>query len=31
MLRDVVETDLPIFYEQQLDPASTRMAAFPPL
>ena len=30
MLRDVVETDLPIFYEQQLDPASTRMAAFPP-
>ena len=30
MLRDVVETDLPIFYEQQLDPTSTRMAAFPP-
>ena len=30
MLRDVVETDLPIFYEQQLDPMSTRMAAFPP-
>lgn len=30
MLRDVVETDLPIFYEQQLDPESTRMAAFPP-
>jgi RimJ/RimL family protein N-acetyltransferase len=29
MLRDVVETDLPIFYEQQLDPESTRMAAFP--
>src|SRR5262245_40575624 len=30
MLRDVVESDLPIFYEQQLDPESTRMAAFPP-
>jgi RimJ/RimL family protein N-acetyltransferase len=30
MLRDVVETDLPIFFEQQLDPESTRMAAFPP-
>src|SRR5436309_13773562 len=30
MLRDVVETDLPIFYEQQPDPTSTRMAAFPP-
>ena len=30
MLRDVAETDLPIFYEQQLDPESTRMAAFPP-
>jgi len=29
MLRDVVETDLPIFYEQQLDAESTRMAAFP--
>jgi RimJ/RimL family protein N-acetyltransferase len=29
MLRDVVETDLPIFYQQQLDPESTRMAAFP--
>ena len=29
MLRDVIETDLPIFYEQQLDPESTRMAAFP--
>jgi|SRR5262245_7797102 len=29
MLRDVVETDLPIFFEQQLDPESTRMAAFP--
>ena len=30
MLRDVVETDLPIFYKQQLDAESTRMAAFPP-
>jgi RimJ/RimL family protein N-acetyltransferase len=30
MLRDVIETDLPIFYEHQLDPESTRMAAFPP-
>jgi RimJ/RimL family protein N-acetyltransferase len=29
MLRDVVEDDLPIFYQQQLDPESTRMAAFP--
>src|SRR5262245_48507585 len=29
MLRDVAETDLPIFYEQQLDPESSRMAAFP--
>lgn len=30
MLRDVVETDLPTFYEQQLDPESARMAAFAP-
>jgi len=30
MLRDVVETDLPIFFEQQLDPESSLMAAFPP-
>jgi len=30
MLRDVVETDLPIFFEQQLDPESSRMAAFSP-
>src|SRR5215471_4448283 len=30
MLRDIVETDLPIFFEQQLDPESSRMAAFPP-
>jgi RimJ/RimL family protein N-acetyltransferase len=29
VLRDVVETDLPIFFEQQLDPESSRMAAFP--
>ena len=28
-LRDVIETDLPIFFEQQLDPDATRMAAFP--
>jgi uncharacterized protein (TIGR01244 family) len=28
-LRDVLETDLPIFFEQQLDPEVTRMAAFP--
>jgi len=28
-LRDVIETDLPIFYEQQLDPEATQMAAFP--
>lgn len=28
MLRDIVEADLPIFYEQQLDPESSRMAAF---
>ena len=30
MLRDVVEADLPIFYQQQLDPESARMAAFHP-
>jgi RimJ/RimL family protein N-acetyltransferase len=29
MLRDVVDTDLPTFYAQQLDAESTRMAAFP--
>lgn len=29
VLRDVRESDLPIFYEQQLDPEATRMAAFP--
>ena len=28
-LRDVIEDDLPIFYEHQLDPDATRMAAFP--
>jgi RimJ/RimL family protein N-acetyltransferase len=28
-LRDVIESDLPIFYEQQLDPEATRMADFP--
>jgi len=28
-LRDVIETDLPIFYEQQLDPEATQMASFP--
>ena len=29
LLRDVTESDLPIFYEQQLDPDATAMAAFP--
>jgi RimJ/RimL family protein N-acetyltransferase len=29
-LRDVFETDLPIFFEQQLDPEATQMADFPP-
>lgn len=28
-LRDVVADDLPIFFEQQLDPQATQMAAFP--
>ena len=28
-LRDVIETDLPIFFEQQLDPEATQMADFP--
>lgn len=28
-LREVRESDLPIFYEHQLDPDATRMAAFP--
>jgi len=29
-LRDVVADDLPIFFEQQLDPVATQMANFPP-
>ena len=29
MLRDIVESDIPIFYEQQLDPDAIAMAAFP--
>ena len=28
-IRDVIEQDLPIFFEQQLDPEATQMAAFP--
>jgi len=28
-LREVKESDLPIFFDQQLDPEATRMAAFP--
>lgn len=28
-LRDVIETDLPIFFQQQLDPEATQMAAYP--
>jgi RimJ/RimL family protein N-acetyltransferase len=28
-LRDAMKTDLPIFYEQQLDPEAIQMAAFP--
>jgi len=28
-LRNVTEADLPIFFEQQLEPEATRMAAFP--
>src|SRR5262249_25891795 len=28
LLRDVTEGDLPIFFEQQRDPAANRMAAF---
>ena len=28
-LRDVIEADLPILFEQQLDPEATAMAAFP--
>lgn len=29
VLRDVIEEDLPIFFEHQLEPEATRMAAFP--
>ena len=29
LLRDVTESDLPILFEQQLDPDATQMAAFP--
>ena len=29
MLRDVIESDLPILFSHQLDPDATRMAAFP--
>jgi RimJ/RimL family protein N-acetyltransferase len=29
-LRDVIESDLPVFYEHQADPDAHRMAAFPP-
>jgi len=29
LLRDVQDSDLPVFFEQQLDPQATRMAAFP--
>jgi RimJ/RimL family protein N-acetyltransferase len=29
-LRDVIADDLPIFFEQQLDPTATQMANFPP-
>jgi RimJ/RimL family protein N-acetyltransferase len=30
MLRDVIEADLPIFFEHQRDPVAARMAAFVP-
>ncbi len=29
LLRDVIESDLPIFFEQQHDPVANQMAAFP--
>jgi len=29
ILRDIIESDLPILFEQQLDPEATAMAAFP--
>ena len=28
-LRDVLDSDLPVFFEQQLDPEATQMAGFP--
>jgi RimJ/RimL family protein N-acetyltransferase len=28
-IRDVIDSDLPIFFEQQIDPEATHMAAFP--
>jgi RimJ/RimL family protein N-acetyltransferase len=30
LLREVTQDDLPVFFEHQLDPESSRMAAFPP-
>lgn len=30
VLRDVLETDVPIFFEHQREPEATRMAVFPP-
>jgi RimJ/RimL family protein N-acetyltransferase len=30
LVRDVIEQDLPIFFQHQLDPDANRMAAFPP-
>ncbi len=29
VLREVIEADLPIFFEQQRDPVANQMAAFP--
>ena len=29
LIRDVIESDLPIFFEQQLDPLANDMAGFP--
>lgn len=29
VLRDVIKSDLPVFFEHQLDPDATQMAAFP--
>ena len=28
MLQDVIESDLPVYFDQQLDPVANRMAAF---